>query len=91
MRFSSFSEREQLPPVPVGAGASHNVPADLRRQVPARVQADPHGPQTGEHSLRHLRLGDLVQPEKGWLPMPSKDDSKFPRTVQGRAKEWALG
>ena len=62
----SFSEREQLPPVPVGAGASHNVPADLRRQVLARVQADPHGPQAGEHPLRHLRLGDFVQPEEGF-------------------------
>ena len=64
-RWRLFTEGEQLPAVPAGAGAPHRLPALPLGQLHARHQADPHRPQAGEHPLRQLRLRHRVQPQKG--------------------------
>ena len=38
MNPSYCPEREQLPPVPAGPGATHHLPAVPQRQVPTRMQ-----------------------------------------------------
>lgn len=52
----SIIERQQLPGVPPRTSAPHLIPADLQCAVPSRQQADAHGSQAGEHSLRGQRL-----------------------------------
>lgn len=52
----SIIEGQQLPAVPTRTSATHLVPADLQCAVPSRQQADAHGSQAGEYSLRGQRL-----------------------------------
>ena len=62
---SDFAEGEQLSSLLAGPSPAHHVPALLLGPVLARLQADAHRSEAGEHPLRLLRLGSLLQSQKG--------------------------